>query len=116
MGLDLFAPQVVGAYLSEASALLVADSIVAFRQYAFSWLLVGFNVVIGGYLTALERPLPAIAISTGRGLIVQSAVLVVLAAVTVGAGLWFTPLISEVLVLALAVVFLRKNMRKINMA
>ena len=116
VGLYLFAPQVVGAYLSEASDLLVADSIVAFRQYAFSWLLVGFNVVIGGYLTALERPLPAIAISTGRGLIVQSAVLVVLAAVTVGAGLWFTPLISEVLVLALAVVFLRNNMRKMNMA
>ena len=116
VGLYIFAPQVVGAYLSEASDLLVADSIVAFRQYAFSWLLVGFNVVIGGYLTALERPMPAIAISTGRGLIVQSAVLVVLAAVTVGAGLWFTPLISEVLVLALAVVFLRSNLRKMNMA
>ena len=115
-GLYLFAPQIVGAYLSEASPALVADSVVAFRQYSFSWLLVGFNVVIGGYLTALERPLPAIAISTGRGLIVQSAVLVVLAAVTVGAGLWFTPLISEVLVLALAVVFLRNNMRKMNMA
>ena len=116
VGLYAFAPQVVGAYLSEASDLLVADSIVAFRQYAFSWLLVGFNVVIGGYLTALERPMPAIAISTGRGLIVQSAVLVVLAAVTVGAGLWFTPLISELLVLALAVVFLRSNLRKMNMA
>ena len=114
-GLYVFAPQVVGAYLSEASASLVADSIVAFRQYAFSWLLVGFNVVIGGYLTALERPMPAIAISTGRGLIVQSGVLVVLAAATAGTGLWYTPMISEVLVLALAVVFLRENMKKMNM-
>jgi len=116
VGLYVFAPQVVGAYLSEASSELVAKSIVAFRQYGFSWLLVGFNVVIGGYLTALERPLPAIVISTGRGLIVQSGVLVVLAAITTGAGLWFTPLISEMLVLALAVVFLRSNMRKMNMA
>ena len=47
-GLYLFAPQIVGAYLSEASPALVADSVVAFRQYSFSWLLVGFNVVIGG--------------------------------------------------------------------
>lgn len=116
VGLYVFAPQVVGAYLSEASAELVADSIVAFRQYGFSWLLVGFNVVIGGYLTALERPMPAIAISTGRGLIVQSAVLLLLAAATNGAGLWYTPLFSEVLVLVLAVVFLRNNMRKMNMA
>ena len=114
-GLYLFAPQIVGAYLSEASPALVADSVVAFRQYSFSWLLVGFNVVIGGYLTALERPMPAIAISTGRGLIVQSVALVALAAVTRGAGLWFTPILSEVLVLAMAVVFLKRNLKQMNM-
>ena len=115
-GLYLFAPQIVEAYLSEASPALVADSVVAFRQYSFSWLLVGFNVVIGGYLTALERPMPAIAISTGRGLIVQSVALVALAAVTRGAGLWFTPILSEVLVLAMAVVFLKRNLKQMNMA
>ena len=114
-GLYLFAPQIVGAYLSEASPALVADSVVAFRQYSFSWLLVGFNVVIGGYLTALERPMPAIAISTGRGLIVQSVALVALAAVTRGTGLWFTPILSEVLVLAMAVVFLKRNLKQMNM-
>ena len=113
-GLYLLAPQVVGAYLSEASPALVADSVVAFRQYSFSWLLVGFNVVIGGFLTALERPVPAIAISTGRGLIVQSIVLVALAAVTAGSGLWFAPLIAEVLVLGLAVVFLKRNMKQFS--
>lgn len=114
VGLYLFAPQIVSAYLSEASTALVATSVVAFRQYGFSWLLVGFNIVIGGFLTALERPLPAIAISTGRGLIVQSAVLVALAAVTRGAGLWFTPVFSEILVLAMAVVFLRRNMKQFS--
>ena len=108
-GLYLFAPQIVGTYLSEASPSLVADSVVAFRQYSFAWLLVGFNVAIGGYLTALERPLPAIAISTGRGLIVQSVVLVALAAVTRGAGLWFTPVLSEILVLAMAVLLLKNK-------
>ena len=114
-GLYLFAPQVVGAYLSEASPTLVADSVVAFRQYSFSWLLVGFNVVIGGFLTALERPLPAIAISTGRGLIVQSCVLVALAAVTKGAGLWYTPIFSEIVVLSMAAVFLKRNLKQMKM-
>ena len=113
-GLYVFAPQVVSAYLSAASDSLVAASITAFRQYSFAWLLVGFNVVIGGFLTALERPVPAIAISTGRGLIVQSIVLVALAAVTAGTGLWFAPLIAEVLVLGLAVVFLRRNMKQFS--
>lgn len=114
VGLYIFAPQVVSAYLSAASDSLVADSIAAFRQYSFAWLMVGFNVVIGGFLTALERPLPAIAISTGRGLIVQSAVLVALAAVTRGTALWFAPLISEILVLAIAVVLLRRNMKQFS--
>jgi len=88
---------------------------VAFRQYSFSWLLVGFNVVIGGFLTALERPLPAIAISTGRGLIVQSCVLVTLAAVTKGTGLWYTPIFSEIVVLAMAAVFLKRNLKQMKM-
>jgi len=88
--------------------------VVAFRQYGFSWLLVGFNVAIGGYLTALERPQPAILVSTGRGLIVQSAVLVAVAAVTKGAGLWFTPIFSEILVLGMAILFLRRNMKQLQ--
>ena len=114
VGLYLFAPQIVGAYLSEASAALVADSVVAFRQYGISWMLVGFNVAIGGFLTALERPQPAIVVSTGRGLIVQSVVLVALAAVTKGAGLWFTPIFSEILVLAMAILFLRSNLKQLK--
>ncbi len=111
IALYIFAPQVVSTYLSESSDSLIAQSIVAFRQYGFSWLLVGFNVVIGGFLTALERPFPAICISVGRGLVIQSIVLVALAAATQGGGIWFTALITEALVLVMAVIFLRRNMK-----
>ena len=102
-----FAPQIVSAYLSHASDELVAYSVRAFRHYGISYLLVGFNVVIGGFLTALERPIPAISISVGRGLVLQSAVLLTLAAVFGGEALWYTPIISEALCLAMSVIFLR---------
>ena len=102
-----FAPQIVSAYLSHASDELVAYSVRAFRHYGISYLLVGFNVVIGGFLTALERPIPAISISVGRGLVLQSAVLLTLAAVFSGEALWYTPIISEALCLAMSVIFLR---------
>ena len=69
-----------------------------------------------GVQTCALPILPAIAISTGRGLIVQSVVLVALAAITRGAGLWFTPIFSEILVLAMAVVFLKRNLKQMNMA
>ena len=102
-----FAPQIVSAYLSHASDELVAYSVRAFRHYGISYLLVGFNVVIGGFLTALERPIPAISISVGRGLVLQSAVLLTLAAVFGGEELWYTPIISEALCLTMSVIFLR---------
>ena len=102
-----FAPQIVSAYLSHASDELVAYSVRAFRHYGISYLLVGFNVVNGGFLTALERPIPAISISVGRGLVLQSAVLLTLAAVFGGEALWYTPIISEALCLAMSVIFLR---------
>ena len=103
-----FAPQIVSAYLSHASDELVAYSVRAFRHYSVSYLLVGFNVVIGGFLTALERPVPAISISVGRGLVLQSSVLLTLAAVFGGEALWYTPIISEAICLAMSVIFLRR--------
>ena len=102
-----FAPQIVSVYLSHASDELVTYSVRAFRHYGISYLLVGFNVVIGGFLTALERPILAISISVGRGLVLQSAVLLTLAAVFGGEALWYTPIISEALCLAMSVIFLR---------
>ena len=107
--LEWLAPQIVGTYLSGASDALVASTVTAFRQYSVAYLLMGFNVVIGGYMTALEQPMPAICISTGRGLIVQAAVLMVLAAATNGAGIWLTPIFSEGLVLCMAVFFLKNK-------
>ena len=74
-----FAPQIVRTYLSHAGDELIAYSIGAFRRYSVSYLLLGFNIVIGGFMTAIERPVPAICISVGRGLALQSAVLLLLA-------------------------------------
>ena len=108
----LFAPQIVRTYLSHASSELVEYSIHAFRRYSISYLLVGFNIVIGGFLTALERPLPAISISVGRGLVLQSAVLLLFAAVFGGEALWYTPILSEAMCLVLSLLFLRSYRRE----
>ena len=68
----------------------------------------GFNVVLSGYLIALERPGKAIIIALGRGFVVQSICLLALAAVVGGNAIWFAPLISEAVCLMLAVCFLRQ--------
>lgn len=102
-----FAPQIVRVYLSRASDELIRYSVRAFRQYSFSYLMIGFNVVIGGFMTAVKRPAPAISISIGRGLVLQSVVLLALAAMFGGDALWYTPLMSEGICLVMSLFFLR---------
>lgn len=107
-GLWFFAPQVVRAYLPDSTAALRDYSVFAFRRYSFSYLLVGFNVFIAAYLTAQERPKEAIAVSVGRGLILQAGALLLLAEALGGGAVWFTPVLSEAACLGLSLFFLRR--------
>ena len=108
----IFAPQLTQAFLGLEDLALNDYTVDAFRCYGLSYLLLGFNVFIGGYLTARERPRGAIAISTGRGLIVQAAALLTLAATLGGDAIWFTPVISEAVVLVLSLLLLRNVLKK----
>lgn len=108
----IFAPQLTQAFLGLEDLALNAYTVDAFRRYGVSYLLLGFNVFIGGYLTARERPRGAIAISTGRGLIVQAIALLALAATLGGDAIWFTPVISEAVVLVLSLILLRKVLKR----
>ena len=110
-----FAPQIVRTYLSHAGDELIAYSIGAFRRYSVSYLLLGFNIVIGGFMTAIERPVPAICISVGRGLALQSAVLLLLAAIFGGDAVWYTPIFSEAMCLVMSLLFLRSYRRQTDM-
>lgn len=109
--LFLAAPKLVAIYLPEAGAEMLTFATDAFRRYSLCYLPVGFNIYIAGFLTAMERPLPAVSISTGRGLLLQGSILLLLAAVLGGGSIWFAPVISEVLCLGLSVFFLLRLRR-----
>lgn len=109
--LFLAAPKLVAVYLPEAGAVMLTFATDAFRRYSLCYLPVGFNIYIAGFLTAMERPLPAVSISTGRGLLLQGSILLLLAAVLGGGSIWFAPVISEVLCLGLSVFFLLRLRR-----
>ena len=72
----------------------------------------GGNILMGGFLTAVERPKAAISISVGRGLAFQAMALLLLAAAVGGMGIWFAPVISEALCAVMAVWFLRRFLKK----
>ena len=103
---QLFAPQIVHIFLGDNNAALSDVSVGALRRYGLCYLLVGFNVLMGGFLTAVEQPRPAICISTGRGLVLQAGALLALAALWGGEAIWFAPVISEAVCLVMALAFM----------
>lgn len=108
LAIYLFTPQIVLAFLGGDNPLLNDYTVSALRRYALCYLLLGGNVLIGGFLAAVERPRGAITVSVGRGFVVQSACLLLLAAAAGGSSIWFAPGISELLCCLLATLFLRR--------
>lgn len=107
-----FAPQIAALFLGEEKAGLVVSAADALRRYGLCYLLLGSNILMGGFLTAVERPTGAICISVGRGLAFQSGALLLLAFAVGGTAIWFAPLISEALCAVMAVWFLRRFLRQ----
>lgn len=105
------APGIVGLFLDAGEPVLFADSVRALRLYSFAFLVLGFNVLLAGFFTAVEWPAASCSISLGRGLILLTASLVVLSALFGGTGIWLSPLCSELLCLCVSLFWLRRYRR-----
>ena len=85
-GVMLFAPQIAGIFVDAEKPWLAADTAGALRRYGLCYLLLGGNILMGGFLTAVEQPRAAISISVGRGLAFQAGALFLLAFAVGGDG------------------------------
>ena len=92
---------IVGLFLPTGEGGLFAYSVGALRQYAPVFLIMGFNVLMAGFFTAVERPAASFASSFSRGLVLLAGCLAVLSAVWGERGVWAAPLASESLCLVL---------------
>ena len=63
-------------------------------------------MVIGAYFTAVERPVAATVISLARGMVMLTFSLFVMTMIFGGGGIWWSPLVSELLSLVLTLGFL----------
>ena len=115
-GVMLFAPQIAGIFVDAEKPWLAADTAGALRRYGLCYLLLGGNILMGGFLTAVEQPKAAISISVGRGLAFQAGALFLLAFAVGGTAIWYAPLVSEALCAVMAVLFMRKFLNKTKAA
>ena len=99
------AQPLAGIFIQAEHQTLLAYSVYALRLFAWSFLILGFNVVIAGFFAAVERPAASLIISLCRGLVLVPVGLAVSIALGGANKLWLATSISEGLTL-LATVFL----------
>ena len=99
---------IVSLFISPDLVELRAYSVKVFRIFCLSFLIAGYNVIIGGYFTAVEQSAYATIISMGRGFVTLLISLFVLTRLAGGAGIWWAPTLSEALCLAVTMVLFKK--------
>ncbi|MEG0918296.1 MAG: MATE family efflux transporter [Anaerovoracaceae bacterium] len=100
---------IVGLFISEELVDLRNYSIYALGIFALSYFVLWFNVVVCGYLTAIEKVKSSIAISLGRGLVFVALSLNILTLVIGGDGIWWSALTTETLCLFLSIILLKRT-------
>lgn len=103
LGCYLGAGGIVSLFLDAKESVLAEYSVRVFRIFILSFLLAGYNVVIGGYFTSVEKAGFATAISLTRSLIALVASLVFLTAIFGGEAIWWAPVIAESICLVMSI-------------
>ena len=92
---------IVALFLEDMTSNLAVYSVRVFRIFILSFLLAGFNVVIGGYFTAVEKAGYATILSLTRSIVARVGALILLTHLFGGEGIWWAPLIAEAVCLVL---------------
>ena len=112
-GICMFcADKIAGLFISKELTDLMSYSVRVFRIFSLSFLVVGYNVVIGGYFIAVEESFFATSISLSRGMVTLTVCLVIMTTLFQGEGIWWTPLVSEIVTLIFTYWALTKYKRK----
>ena len=114
LGLGLFAygliyffgASVAGLFLDDAHLILLSHQLMIL--FCLSFILMGLNVVIAGFFTALEQPMFAGGISILRGGVLVGILLMITPSLWGTESIWFIPLISELLVLGVSLLLLKR--------
>ena len=104
LGADLLVRVFISADMSE----LIVYSTKVFRIFIFAFLLMGYNIEMAGFFTAIEKPGAAVAISLGRGCITLVISMLIVTTLFGGSGIWWGALLSEGLCLIVSIVLFKK--------
>ena len=102
-GCFLSADWIVSLFIDPSMATLRTYSATVLRIFSLSFLIAGYNIVISGYFTAVEKPVDATLISLCRTIIMLVIALTIMTALFKGAGIWWSATLAEALSLIVTV-------------
>lgn len=101
-----FANNITSLFINPNEIELFNNTVSVFKQYAISFLFLGFNLIISGFFVAIERPVSSAIISLGRSLVIVTISLFVLTFLFGGSGIWITTAVSEFICLIISLILL----------
>ncbi len=107
--IQLFPNAVLSIFLNHMEADFIELAVRAMRLFSSSFLILGFNIGIGGYLTAVQRPRDELIISLMRGYIVVALVVFTFPNLFGSSIIWLCLTISELITLIISLYFLRRE-------
>lgn len=108
----LLAGKIASFYVGPDMPELRDYSAAVIRIFMLSFPLLGLNIVLSGYFSAVEYAVPAMLVSVGRSFVFLILSLALLTGLAGGAGVWWAPLLSEGMCFAAACMFLRSFRRR----
>lgn len=105
---NIITPYIVSAFIDPNDTELFNYSISAFKTYSISFIILGFNILISGFLASITKPNYATTISLARGFILVILSLIINTYIFGANGIWFSTIISEAICLILSLILLNK--------
>lgn len=109
---ELMPDAAVSVFIPAEESELHAFSVFALRRYALAFVLMGFNIVAGGFMTASEKPGLALGLSLGRGCVMPALALLVLTSLFGEGGIWWAAVTADVSMALIGFAVLRRNRGK----
>lgn len=112
--IQIFPRNIFDLFFSTNDLEFLRFSIKSLKIFSLSFLILGFNIGIGGYLTAIKNPKHEFLISTLRGYLIISACIFIVPKLFDKSLIWYILFISEILTLIISIILINISKYKLN--
>lgn len=110
---NLFSHSLITIFTDDSSNLYYVTE-EALRYYSFTYLLMGINIIISAYFTAIENAFMSCVLSSLRGLFFINILLYTLPKLFSTKGIWLSASINEFIIILVSIYFLKNNLEKVH--